>query len=74
MRAQIFSRSISVRLRNSRDASESMWEQEVTICAALKCNGYGFGLLRVARTVLTVGADMLSMVDPANAIEFGGQA
>jgi alanine racemase len=43
--------------------------EEVTICAALKCNGYGFGLLRVARTVLTVGADMLSMVDPANAIE-----
>lgn len=41
----------------------------VTICAALKCNGYGFGLLRVARTVLASGADMLSMVDPANAIE-----
>ena len=41
----------------------------VTICAALKCNGYGFGLLRVARAILAPGADMLSMVDPANAIE-----
>ena len=43
--------------------------KEVTICAALKCNGYGFGLVPVARTVLAAGADMLSMVDPANAIE-----
>jgi alanine racemase len=41
----------------------------VTIFAALKCNGYGFGLVPVARTVLVAGADALSMVDPANAIE-----
>jgi alanine racemase len=41
----------------------------VTICAALKCNGYGFGLSQVARAILAAGADMLSMVDPANAIE-----
>ena len=43
--------------------------ENVTVCAALKCNAYGFGLLRVARTVLAAGADMLSMVDPMNAIE-----
>ena len=41
----------------------------VTIFAALKCNAYGFGLVPVARTVLAAGADALSMVDPANAIE-----
>ncbi|MBV9567027.1 MAG: alanine racemase [Hyphomicrobiales bacterium] len=41
---------------------------EVTICAALKCNAYGFGLLQVANTVLAAGADMVSMVDPANAV------
>jgi len=43
--------------------------KEVAICAALKCNAYGFGLLQVAHTVLAAGADMLSMVDPANAVE-----
>ena len=43
--------------------------KDVTLCAALKCNAYGFGLLQVARTVLASGADMLSMVDPMNAIE-----
>jgi alanine racemase len=43
--------------------------KDVTIFAALKCNAYGFGLVPVARTVLSAGADALSMVDPANAIE-----
>lgn len=43
--------------------------KEATIFAALKCNAYGFGLVPVARTVLSAGADALSMVDPANAIE-----
>jgi alanine racemase len=43
--------------------------KEVTIFAALKCNAYGFGLVPVARTVLSAGADALSLVDPANAIE-----
>jgi len=40
----------------------------VTIFAALKCNGYGFGLLQVARTILAAGGDALSMVDTANAV------
>jgi len=43
--------------------------ENVTVFAALKCNAYGFGLVPVARTVLSAGADALSMVDPANAIE-----
>jgi alanine racemase len=43
--------------------------EDVTVFAALKCNAYGFGLVPVARTVLSAGADALSMVDPANAIE-----
>src|SRR5580700_10890608 len=43
--------------------------KEATIFAALKCNAYGFGLVPVAGTVLSAGADALSMVDPADAIE-----
>ena len=36
--------------------------------AALKCNAYGFGLVPVACTVISAGANALSMVDPANAV------
>ena len=43
--------------------------KDVTVFAALKCNAYGFGLVPVARAVLSAGADALSMVDPANAIQ-----
>ncbi|MBI1774488.1 MAG: alanine racemase [Proteobacteria bacterium] len=42
---------------------------DTTIFATLKCNAYGFGLLPVARTVLSAGLDALAMVDRANAIE-----
>ncbi len=40
-----------------------------TIFAALKCNAYGFGLEKVARTVLASGADALAMVDRGNAVQ-----
>jgi alanine racemase len=33
------------------------------ICAAVKANGYGFGLLPVARTLQDAGVDVLGMVD-----------
>jgi alanine racemase len=37
------------------------------ICAAVKANAYGFGLLPVARTLLDAGADFLGLVDPEDA-------
>ena len=38
------------------------------ICAAVKANAYGFGLLPVARTLRDAGADFLGLVDPGDAI------
>jgi alanine racemase len=40
----------------------------VRFFAALKANAYGFGLLEVAKTVLSSGADALSMSDLAHAL------
>lgn len=39
-----------------------------TVFAALKANAYGFGLLEVARLVLSSGADALAMTDLSDAI------
>jgi alanine racemase len=38
------------------------------ICAAVKANAYGFGLLPVARTLQDAGADFLGLVDPGDAV------
>src|SRR5262249_55522525 len=41
---------------------------DATVFAALKCDGYGFGLVPVARTVLAAGVNAISVVDRADAI------
>ncbi len=38
------------------------------ICAAVKANAYGFGLLPVARTLVDAGIDALGMVDIRDAV------
>jgi alanine racemase len=38
------------------------------ICAAVKANAYGFGLLPVARTLTGAGADLLGLVDLCDAV------
>ena len=38
------------------------------ICAAVKANAYGFGLLPVARTLVDAGVDALGMVDIRDAV------
>ena len=39
------------------------------ICAAVKANAYGFGLLPVARTLQEAGVDFLGLVDPGDAVQ-----
>lgn len=41
---------------------------EVKIFAALKANGYGFGLLGAAETVVAAGADAIAVVDLGDAV------
>jgi len=45
---------------------------DVRLLAAVKANGYGFGLLPVCRTLQDAGVDMVAVADPADALVLGG--
>lgn len=46
--------------------------EDVRLLAAVKANGYGFGLLPVCRTLADAGVDMVAVADPADALALGG--
>jgi alanine racemase len=45
---------------------------DVRLLAAVKANGYGFGLLPVCRTLQDAGVDMVAVADLADALVLGG--
>lgn len=66
-RPNVFEVDLDAVARNTRHLRQAVGE-DVRIYAAVKGNAYGFGLVRIARTVLRHGADGLALADVNGAV------